>query len=126
MNFDIVLNGKDENYILLIAMDGFLLNNAFYYKREELRYFDYILGDFLSQIDNSGIKKQGISEKIYEYNNIKIKDDRKYANKYLLMLFINESINYGYWLSLQELISLKFKIEKGLGVIGMVRARTNQ
>jgi len=126
MNFKIINNVEDENYILLVAMEGYMINNAFYYTREQLIYFDYLIGDFLSQIKDAGIKKQGIFEEIREYKDIiKIKNDRKYSDKYLLMLFPDNNCNFGYWLSKRELTSLKFELERGLSIIGMVRARTN-
>jgi hypothetical protein len=126
MNFKIINNKADDNYILLIAMEGFLVNNAFYYSKEQLVYFNYLLSDFLTHLKDSGIKKQGIFEEIQEYNDIiKIKNDRKFSGKYLLILFPNDNCNFGYWLSQRELISLKFEIEKGLSIIGMVRARAN-
>jgi hypothetical protein len=125
MNFEIVNNIPDNNIVLLICPDGYLYDQAFYYEKEELRYFNYILEDFLSQIDNSAIKKQGVFDEITEYKKVKLKDDGKYSGKYLLLLFPSEGFNFGYWLSKKELIELKINIERGLNIIGPARARIN-
>jgi hypothetical protein len=111
MNFKILKNEEDGNFVLIIRDGTSCTNKGIYLSFDELCCIDMIVEKRLSEVVNSGIVLR--DNFIFpDYDKFKIREDFLYNNNHLLLFYSSNNENTGFSLNLRELFALQCLVKE--------------